>query len=63
MRVPGEEESTTLRVCGSSATMPEVLIAFAPGFFPAASALARSAIRLSTFMGVSSLCSSGACAA
>jgi hypothetical protein len=43
--------------------MPEVLMALAAGLTPSASALARWAIRLSTFMGVSSLCSSGACAA
>ena len=43
--------------------MPEVLIALAAGLMPAASARSRSAIRLSTFMGVSSLCSSGAYAA
>ena len=43
--------------------MPEVLIALATGLTPAASARARSAIRASTLMGVSSLCSSGACAA
>ena len=40
--------------------MPEVLIALATGLAPPASALARSFIRLSTFIGVSSLCSSGA---
>ena len=43
--------------------MPEVLIALATGLAPPASALARSFIRLSTFIGVSSLCSSGAWAA
>ena len=43
--------------------MPEVLIALATGLTPSASARARSFIRLSTFIGVSSLCSSGAWAA
>ena len=56
-------KNSTALCSANTATMPDVLIALATGLRPEASARDRAAIRLSTFMGVSSLCNSGACAA